>query len=189
MAAPTSPSILVPIAVAALIAWRFYSRVRRTIGRQRFSPVRPWIIVTLFPLLFVLLIFGSTRGSPGHSLPVLAFPGLLGGSLLGVALGIYGLRLTRFEQTPQGLFYTPSAHLGIILSVLLLLRIGYRMAQGYMASAGAGGAPPGNAQSPLTLLIFGAFAGYYVTYAVGLLLWHRRVREGIVPMSADNTTG
>lgn len=189
MAAPTSPSILVPIAVAALIAWRFYSRVRRMVGRQRFSAVRPWITVTVIPLLLVLLIFGSYLASRPQPLPALAWPALFGGALLGVALGIYGLRLTRFEQTPQGMFYTPSAHLGIILSVLLLLRIGYRLALAYMAAGAATGPPPGNAQSPLTLLIFGAFAGYYVTYAVGLLLWHRRVREGTFPMSADNTTG
>ncbi|HZO23394.1 MAG TPA: hypothetical protein VFB37_12900 [Steroidobacteraceae bacterium] len=183
MAAPTLPSVLIPIAVALLIAWRFYSRVRRTIGRQRFSAVRPWITVTLFPLLIVLLLLGNRA----HTLPTLALPALLGGAVLGVALGVYGLRLTRFEQTPEGLFYTPSAHLGIILSVILLLRIGYRMAQGYLAF-GSSAPPPGNAQSPLTLLIFGAFAGYYVTYAIGLLLWHRRVREGGLT-SADNTTG
>lgn len=42
------------------------------------------------------------------------------------ALGVYGLRLTRFERTPTGLFYTPNAHLGIALSLLLVLRLGYR---------------------------------------------------------------
>lgn len=185
MAAPTSPSLLVPIAVAALIAWRFYSRVRRMVGRQRFSAARPWVTVTLIPLLLILLVLGSFA----RPMPPLALPGLLGGAVLGIALGIFGLRLTRFEQTPEGLYYTPSAHLGILLSVLLLLRIGYRMAQAYLAVGAATGPPPGNTQSPLTLLIFGAFAGYYVTYAIGLLLWHRRVREGSGPISADNTTG
>jgi hypothetical protein len=184
LAAPTSPSILVPIAVAALIAWRFYFRVRRMVGRQRFSPRRPWVTVTLIPLLVIVLLLGSFA----HPLAPLGLPGLLGGAALGVALGVFGLRLTRFEHTPQGLFYTPSAHLGILLSVLLLLRIGYRMAQAYMASGTVTGPAPGNAQSPLTLLIFGAFAGYYVTYAIGLLLWHRRVRAGSVPISADNMT-
>jgi hypothetical protein len=29
--------------------------------------------------------------------------------------------------------------------------------------------------SPLTLAIFATLAGYYVTYAIGLLQWHRRV--------------
>jgi hypothetical protein len=29
--------------------------------------------------------------------------------------------------------------------------------------------------SPLTLMIFATLAGYYVTYAIGLLRWRRRV--------------
>ncbi len=29
--------------------------------------------------------------------------------------------------------------------------------------------------SPLTLAIFGTLAGYYVTYAIGLLRWRARV--------------
>jgi hypothetical protein len=29
-------------------------------------------------------------------------------------------------------------------------------------------------RSPLTLLIFGVLAGYYMTYAVGLLRWRKR---------------
>jgi hypothetical protein len=40
----------------------------------------------------------------------------------------------------------------------------------------------GFTSSPLTLLIFGTLAGYYVTYAIGLLSWQRRVR-------AENGTG
>ena len=43
-----------------------------------------------------------------------------------MALGILGLRLTRFETTGEGMLYTPSAHLGIALSTLLVGRIVYR---------------------------------------------------------------
>ena len=47
----------------------------------------------------------------------------------GAALGRLGLRLTRFEQTPLGLFYTPNAHLGVALSLLFLGRLIYRVFQ------------------------------------------------------------
>jgi len=47
---------------------------------------------------------------------------LVAGAGFGAALGLYGLRLTKFEQTAQGLFYTPSAHLGIALSLLFVGR-------------------------------------------------------------------
>jgi hypothetical protein len=37
--------------------------------------------------------------------------------------------------------------------------------------------PPADfVRCPLTVAIFGTLAGYYVTYAIGLLRWRRRVR-------------
>jgi hypothetical protein len=165
------PSLLVSIGVVALVAWRFYSRVRRMIGRQRLSRVRPWVTVALFPLLIVVFGLGSLA-HPANALSLLA------GVALGVGLGVYGLRLTRFEQTPQALFYTPSAHLGIALSALLFGRVAYRLAQLYLATPGGLRMPASPADfvsSPLTLAIFGTLAGYYTAYAVGLLRWRQRV--------------
>ena len=61
------------------------------------------------------------------------------GVTLGVALGLLGLRLTRFEITGEGMFYTPSAHLGVALSTLLVGRIVYR----FLVSGGAPWSSPG----------------------------------------------
>ena len=165
------PSLLVSLLIGAFVIWRFYSRIRRMVVRQKFSKVRPWITVCVFPVL-ILLLAGVSITQP------LTLAALLGGAATGVALGFYGLRLTRFEKTPEGSYYTPSAHLGIALSVLLIGRLGYRAMQ--MSSAGndMGWPPPpalgpGASGSPVTLLIFGALAGYYVTYAIGLLRWNR----------------
>ena len=101
----------------------------------------------------------------------MALLALGGGLLVGVSLGFYGLRNTRFEKTPQGLFYTPSAHVGIALSLLLAGRIIYRLIQVEGMFGGAPAPPANYATTPLTLLIFGTLAGYYVTYAIGLLRW------------------
>src|SRR4029079_13456229 len=98
-------TVLLPAAIAALVAWRLYSRIKRMVGRQRLSKVRPWVTLCVFPLLVVLLLLGSL------SQPYVALA-LVAGVVVGAALGLYGLRLTKFEQTPLGLFYTPSAHLG-----------------------------------------------------------------------------
>jgi hypothetical protein len=167
MTAPFNPSsLVVPIGIGALVLWRFYSRFRRMVGRQRLSSVRPWITVFAFPILTVLLVTASIA-QPNSPLALAA------GIVVGVCLGVYGLRMTRFEKTPQGLFYTPNAHLGIALSLLLLGRIIYRLIQVYLASGSVAGPPINSATTPLTLLIFGTLAGYYVTYAVGLLRWQR----------------
>jgi hypothetical protein len=137
--------------------------------RQQLSKVRPWITVCALPVLVVLFAADSIA----HPVAVAE---LLGGAAVGIGLGIYGLRLTRFENTPEGLYYTPSAHVGIALSVLLIGRLGYRAMQVYSATAVGNTPPPVPfSGSPATLLIFGALAGYYVTYAIGLLRWRRSV--------------
>jgi hypothetical protein len=166
MAAPFNPSLVVPVGIGALVLWRFYSRVRRMVGRQILSSVRPWITVCVFPILTVLLVSVSIA----QPMSPLA---LAGGIVVGVCLGVYGLRKTRFEKTPHGLFYTPNAHLGVALSLLLLGRIIYRLVQVYGASESGTSPPINSATTPLTLLIFGTLAGYYFTYAVGLLRWQR----------------
>jgi hypothetical protein len=166
---PQTTHALTTAAIIALIAWRLYARIRRNIGRQQFRPARPWITLSIFPLLLVLLGF-VTLTRP------LAEGSLWAGVAAGIALGTLGHRLTRFEVTPQGYFYTPSAHLGIALSTLFVCRIAYRFV--VTGVPGMGGAPPaGQSLTPLTLLILGTLAGYYCTYAVGLLRWYGRARQ------------
>jgi hypothetical protein len=163
------PSLLVYVGVGALVVWRMYSRTRRVIGRQQLSNNRPWITIVLFTLLLGLLLFTSLAQPMNAA-------ALLVGLACGTALGVLGIRLTKFEQTPEGLFYTPSAHLGIALSALLFGRVAYRMYQTYAIMDQT--APTGLnsvTNSPLTLVIFATLAGYYVAYAIGLLRWRRRV--------------
>jgi hypothetical protein len=165
-----SSQALIAIAFMALIAWRMYGRIRRNIGRQTFKPVRPWITLVLFPVLTALLAYAA-RAMP------LAQECLAGGIALGLALGVLGHRLTRFEATPEGMFYTPNAHIGIVLSAVLVARIAYRFMTNGFPGAASGAPPPSNPLTPLTLLIFGTLAGYYWAYAVGLLRWAFRVRS------------
>ena len=53
--------LLVTLAIIALIGWRMHSRIRRSIGRQRLSRIRPWITVVLFPLVTALLALAALR--------------------------------------------------------------------------------------------------------------------------------
>jgi hypothetical protein len=164
---PSVQHALVTIAFLALIAWRMQARLRRMIARQRLSRVRPWITIVVFPLLVAMLAFAALQQ---HFLALY----LACGVIVGIGLGVLGLRLTRFDVTTEGLYYTPSAHLGIALSALLVCRIAYRFAVGGLPDPGAGSAPPGANLTPLTLLLIGTLAGYYTTYAVGLVRWSWR---------------
>jgi hypothetical protein len=171
MQSPGHPSLLVSLLIGALVIWRFYSRVRRMVVRQKLSKVRPWITTCALPVVVALFVKGALAQP-------LSMAALVGGVVVGIGLGLYGLRLTRFENTPDGMYYTPSAHLGIALSVLLIGRVGYRAMQMYSAPNVSNAAPPVPfSGTPITLLIFGALAGYYVAYAIGLIRWRRSVRN------------
>ena len=71
--------------------------------------------------------------------------------MLGALLGLVGLRLTRFETTDEGHFYTPNTHIGIVLSVLFVGRLLYHYIPGHVVTGAKSAAMP--FQSPLTLFI------------------------------------
>ncbi len=149
----------VPILLAGLFTWSIYRRVRRNIGRQPLRPRRAMtsiIVLSLVSAMFITLSFQHSR----------LLPGIGGGLLLGVFLGFIGLRLTRFETTAGGHFYTPNVHIGVALSLLLAGRLLYRFWVFRNLSAAPSHPPP--MQSPLTFFIFGLTAGYYIIYQAGL---------------------
>ncbi|EJL83089.1 hypothetical protein PMI15_02810 [Polaromonas sp. CF318] len=163
MPAP-SPSTLTLLVLLPLVAWRVYARFRRMVGRQRLSRIRPWITLAIFPILIVLLGFAAHEHFD-------RLGWLAGGLGLGTWLGTFGLGKTRFEPTPQGLYYTPNAHLGIALSLLFVARIVYRLVEVYLIAPGMPNGVGDFARSSLTLAVFGLLAGYYIRYAIGLLRW------------------
>jgi hypothetical protein len=162
MAAPLAPLLI----FGGLSAWGIYRRIRRNIGRQKLRPRR--IIIRLVVLSIISVIFIGIS----LQLPKLML-GIGGGLLLGIGLGFVGLKLTKFETTEAGHFYTPDTRIGIALTALLAGRVLYRLwiLNDVTASATTGGGPPPAAfQSALTFLIFGLNAGYYLVYSIGLFV-------------------
>ena len=143
------------------------------VGRQRLS-IRPWFTVVLVPVVLIALLL-QTLANPMTALM------LLGGAAVGSMLGVVGLRLTRFERTPEGFFYTPNAHLGIALSLLMVARIGYRMVPLLLTGATVLTPPADFVRSPVTLLLIGVLASYFVTYAIGLLRWRHSKQAEQLP--------
>jgi len=177
-----SQSTLIMIAVALLVMWRLYSRMRRLIGRQRSRLWRHWLAAIFLPLLLALLAVGTLAAPDGLA-------ALAAGTAAGIGLAWWGLRLTRFEQTAEGFFYTPSAHIGIVLTLLLAARVGYRF---FTLSALAGPQMQQSMQSfgrnPLTLVIIGTMLGYFAAYAIGLLRWRRAAASTPQAVSAPQGT-
>jgi hypothetical protein len=156
-----TPVPIAPFLMGGLVAWGIYRRVRRNIGRQPLRPRRITVSIVIFSVISVLLIIASLQ-----NLHLLL--GIVVGLLLGVLLGFVGLRLTKFETTDQGHFYTPNTHIGIALSALFIGRILYRFWVLRDSMTATGHPPP--FQSPLTFFIFGLIAGYYIVYYIGLFV-------------------
>jgi hypothetical protein len=132
-------------------------------GRQQLSSVRQWFRILLFPSLVGILLFGSVLGRN----PILA---LAVGTLIGIVLGIYGLRHTKLERTSSGIFYTPHGYFGGALALLFSLSVVLRFVHFYFY-AESNGEPIDLVNDSLTMLVFGILAGNNVAYAIGLLRW------------------
>lgn len=152
------PYLLIPF-----VLWRVYARVKRLMTRQRSHAWRHWLSVVLFGMLVAML------GALSALTNQVALAGLAAGVAAGAGLGVAALKRTSYEQVDGALYYTPSAHIGVFVSLLFIGRLLWRMIQVWSQH---GAQPPENmANSPLTLLVFGILAGYYVVYSGGLLRW------------------
>ncbi|HXS03764.1 MAG TPA: DUF1453 domain-containing protein [Rhodanobacter sp.] len=178
MPAHLSP-YLIMLPLLALIVWR---RVSRSFGRQPIRRKRMIVRIVMFAIIGGLLALGGF-----HRLALAE--GLFGGTLIGGAIGLLGLQLTRFEVDPvKGDCYVPNPWIGALLTVLLLGRLAWRLLvvwpQIQQASAlaavhgqGMQMQPMGYASSPLTMLVIGLLVGYYIVYYSGLLVHHRRFQQ------------
>jgi cytochrome b561 len=156
---------IVAVALAPLVAWRLYSRIKRLTTRQRSRVWRHRTTLVFFPLLVLAFALGTI----GEPMLALAFAVALAA---GVALGNVGVRKTTFEQVGNEFYFTPHARIGMLVAMLFIGRMAWR-AWEYFSTDGAM-THQDFARSPLTLAVFGVLAGYYMTYAFGLLRWRKR---------------
>ncbi|QNK03247.1 DUF1453 domain-containing protein [Dyella telluris] len=153
-----------------LMAFMVWRRVRRSFGRQPIQRRR------MMARMVILSVIGGLTALGGLHNPRL-LEGLLGGALAGAALGIVGLRLTRFERDAAGNDrYIPNAWIGGLLTVLLVGRLAWRLlvAMPQLQDPAIVSSAPAMGNSPLTFAILGLTLGYYVCYFAGLLVHHRR---------------
>jgi hypothetical protein len=157
---------LAPIIIVCFVAWRIVIRVRRNIGRQPLQPRRMVVRIVIYAAVTILIAAASVM-----------FPrvliGLGGGLALGALLALVGIRLTQFETSAAGRFYTPNPYLGTALSILLVGRLAYRLMVVSSVSHNAGPPPAALTQSGLSFCFFGMLAGYYIAYYTGLLMRSR----------------
>ena len=101
-----------------------------------------------------------------------AFRFALIGICVGGILGLLGLMLTRWENRPEGLFYTPSRWLAFIIVFAIAARVLY----GWWHATHPGSVPGDQhwlhaaSGTQLSLAVAAGLIGYYLVYSIGLRL-------------------
>lgn len=171
-------ALLVFIALMlCLLPLSLWQRLRSGSARRL---ARPWLVrlnlwLTLAStVLFVLFALLASIWWPGAWWQA----GL--GLLAGFGLGALGHALTRFEATTAQLFYTPSLWLVLGLTVLVAVRIGAGLVQGWQAAFAGQAWPLTGPMSHAGLLAMAALllghAGMYAGLLDRRLRRHQRYR-------------
>ena len=162
--------IFVLLALAGVILLSLALRYRAGTARRRARPwaasLNMWLtgFSTVFFLSFTLLL-SFWIGS--------AFRLALIGLGCGGILALLGLALTRWERQPDGLFYTPSRW----LALLIIAVIGARIVYGWWRATHSGSSAPGDQHwfitasgTQLSLAVAAGLIAYYLIYSIGVRL-------------------
>lgn len=169
------PLLLLPLLlIAFVLLWALllplglWQRYRRGHARKR---ARAWAVrVNAWLMLLSVVLYLMTAWLAGHWVDAALAHAAIG-LALGIAIGIVGLWLTRFEfgESHAGLLvYTPNRWLVLALTGLVALRIGYGLLHGWQWSRGEGDAAAWVAQQGNLLAVGGLLLGHYLAYAWGL---------------------
>jgi hypothetical protein len=162
--------VFVLLAFAGVILLSLALRYRAGTARRQ---ARPWVatlnlwmtsLSAVFFLSFTFLL-SFWVGS--------AFRYAFIGMLVGAILGLLGLALTRWESQPEGLFYTPSRWLALVIVFAIAARVVYGW---WRATHSSRSGVPGDhwlitaSGTQLSLAIAAGLIGYYLLYSIGVRL-------------------
>ena len=148
------------------LALRYRAGTARRQGRRWVASVNVWM-TSLSAILFLsfTLLVSFWVGT--------AFRFALIGMGFGGILGLLGLAMTRWESKREGLFYTPSRW----LALLVTLAIAARFAYGWWHATHSGSSAPSDQHwlmtasgMQLSLAVAAGLIGYYLVYSIGVRL-------------------
>jgi hypothetical protein len=148
------------------LALRYRAGTARRQARRWVASLNVWMtsFSVVFFLSFTLLLSFWVGSAFRFALIGLAFGGIL---------GLIGLAMTRWESQPEGLFYTPSRWLAILVTLAIAARFVY----GWWHASHSGSSAPGNQHwlmtasgTQLSLAVAAGLIGYYLVYSIGVRL-------------------
>ncbi|HEY0062375.1 MAG TPA: hypothetical protein VGC21_09660 [Telluria sp.] len=166
-----SISTIALLLLGPVLVWRVYTRIKAQMLRQRSIMQRHYTGLGVFTAMAVV------PASQFITQPA-TLAWLLVGVVGGIAYGVWGLKLTRFETTREGYFFTPNPRLGLVIAMLFVACLMYIAFEIY-ANQGSGNPTPKVTDYPFTLPSLGLVAGYFATYSAGLLKWRFKLRKEI----------
>lgn len=144
------------------LALRYRAGTARRQGRRWVATMNVWAtsFSAVFLLFFTFLISFWLGPTLRFALAGLAFGGLL---------GLLGLMVTRWESQSEGLFYTPSRW----LALLVMLAIAARLVYGWWHTMHRGVADEQHwltsaSGTQLSVAVAAGLIGYYLVYAIGV---------------------
>jgi MFS family permease len=148
------------------LALRYRAGTARRQGRRWVASLNVWLtsLSAVFFLSFTLVI-SFWLGT--------AFRFALIGMGFGAILGLLGLTMTRWESQSEGLFYTPSRWLALIVTLAIAARFVY----GWWHATHFGSSAPGDQHwlitasgTQLSLAVAAGLIAYYLVYSIGVRL-------------------
>jgi len=167
---------LIPLLIALLLPALFIIAIpfgiinRYRLGKAR-RLGRPWAATINLVLLGVSAVIFLWAAAITNFWVPRAFLYSLGGIVGGALLGLLGLTLTRWEEKPRTLHYTPNRWLILVITLAVAARLAVGFWRGWqawgssrtdaswLAEAGAAG----------SLAVGAIVLGYYLTYMAGVL--------------------
>ncbi len=148
------------------LALRYRAGTARRQGRRWVANLNVWM-TSLSAVLFLSFTFliSFWLGT--------AFRFALIGMGSGGILGFLGLAMTRWESQPEGLFYTPSRWLALLVTLAIAARFVY----GWWHATHSGSSAPRDQHwlmttsgTELSLAVAAGLIGYYLVYTIGVRL-------------------
>lgn len=147
------------------LALRYRAGTARRQGRRWVASLNVWMtsLSAVFFLSFTFLI-SLWLGT--------AFRFALIGMCFGALLGLLGLALTRWESQREGLFYTPSRWLALLVTLAIAARFIY----GWWRATHSSSAPGEQhwlmtaSGTELSLAVAAGLIAYYLVYSIGVRL-------------------
>lgn len=178
------PIILFALLIFVLLAFTgvvlLSLALRYRVGTAR-RQARPWAAsLNMWLTAFSVVFFLSFTLLLSFWIPSAFRFGLIGMGC-GAILGLVGLAVTHWERRPQGLFYTPSRW----LALLIIAAIGARIVYGWWRATHSASSASGDQRwwitasaTQLSLAVAAGLVAYYLIYSIGVRLQlarhHRR---------------